>query len=76
VAVSTLFTLVALFGFSTDEIGACVETKLDNPLRRSTVFVGAILSDLPPFRRAVDDLLPFFPTPLPLSQVIRVVKFI
>ena len=69
------FGLVVEFGFPADEIGAGVDTLLDNPLRRSTMVVGAVLPDLPPFRRAVDDLVPFFPTPLPLSQVIRLAKF-
>ena len=70
------FGLVLRFGFPADKTGAGVDTLLDNPLRRSTTVVGAVLSDLPPFRRAVDDLAaPFFPTPFPLSQVIRLGKF-
>ena len=56
-------------------MGADVDTLLDKPLRRSTMVVGAVLSDVPPFLRAVDDLAPFFPTPLLLSQVIRLPKF-
>ena len=41
------------------EFDTSVDT-LDNPSRQSTIVVGAVLLDLPPFRRASDDLLLFF----------------
>ena len=63
---------VALDLFSFDDNG----TLVDSMFIRFTMFVGAVLFDLLTLCRAVDDSLPFSPTPLSLSHVVQVVEFI